>query len=733
VTSVVYPDASRNLGFVYDSAPAECPATERFHVGRLARMTDASGATAFCYDRFGHLTRKLQATQGRTFAVRYDYTPRAGSGNGVLLRPRPPAGHLMGLTYPDGAQVRIDRNQLREITGLTVTLADGRTETLLRNAQYYPFGPASRWTYGNGRTLARSLNQNYLPGFVEDTRPAGLSEGYWFDAVGNLQSLQRADQSAPSKRLYDYDGLDRLTSMRDGASDALLQGYAYDKTGNRTRETEGSAVRDYAYVADTHRLASAAGLSRQYDAAGNTTRIGPTTTAARMTTPVASGARAKPTRSWRLDLQAQARARRGAKDDRAQQSFRTAPLSSRAAGEGSAVARTGGPATKTLPPHIVRDFLYDATGRMRQVRHDGVVAMDYLYNARGERVHRSGSGQSVTTVYDEAGRWLGDYDASGQPIQQAIWLDDLPVGLLVGAGANQTLYYLQPDALGSPRVAIDPVRDVAVWRWDLSGEAFGETPPNEDPDGDGTAFLLDMRFPGQRHDAATGLYHNYFRDYDPTIGRYVQSDPIGLVGGINTYAYGNGAPLGFSDPLGLRGNPLGDMFGRMIARPIVQRMGGGLLARGASAAAKARAQARRAAELAQRMQGIWGRIARGGKRGADEVPQGCDYVRVSKADPAADAIAQRLGGVSRVRFPGRFKDREFDFFSDQFIGQTKPANFELGSSFRNQAKATFEAAIELKRKPYFHFDGPPNPAVISKLAEYAKRYSIDPIIDTTPL
>jgi RHS repeat-associated protein len=137
-----------------------------------------------------------------------------------------------------------------------------------------------------------------------------------------------------------------------------------------------------------------------------------------------------------------------------------------------------------------------------------------------------------------------------------------------------------------------------------------------------------MRFPGQRHDAATGLYHNYFRDYDPTIGRYVQSDPIGLAGGISTYAYGNGAPLGFSDPLGLRGNPLSDMFGRMIARPIAQRMGGGLLARGASAAAKARAQARRAAELAQRMQGIWGRIARGGRRGSEE-PQGCGNVKIA--------------------------------------------------------------------------------------------------------
>ena len=198
-----------------------------------------------------------------------------------------------------------------------------------------------------------------------------------------------------------------------------------------------------------------------------------------------------------------------------------------------------------------RQFVYDTSGRMTQTKAGSTVQRNYLYSAKGEQL-RSYMVTTANTyfVHDEAGHLLGEYDNAGLPIQQVIWFGDLPVGVLQGGGTSQRLHYIEPDHLGTPRVVIDGQRNVPIWEWKLTGEAFGATPPNQDPDADGTAFVFDLRFPGQRYDSATGLNYNYFRDYDPGTGRYVQSDPIGQEGGLASYAYVDSRPLKLFDPLG---------------------------------------------------------------------------------------------------------------------------------------------------------------------------------------
>jgi RHS repeat-associated protein len=197
-------------------------------------------------------------------------------------------------------------------------------------------------------------------------------------------------------------------------------------------------------------------------------------------------------------------------------------------------------------------FAHDDRGRLREVRVGGVLQRTYLYNGRGERVLRtspSGAAPTLQFVYDEAGRLLGEYQANGARVAEYVWVDDLLVAIL-RAHDGSTYQFVETDALGSPRAVIHPAANAVVWRWDLVTTAFGEHAPDADPDGNGLAYPLNLRYPGQYADGL-GFNYNLFRDYDPATGRYLQSDPIGLLGGMNSYTYVGGNPMVAIDPLGL--------------------------------------------------------------------------------------------------------------------------------------------------------------------------------------
>jgi RHS repeat-associated protein len=130
------------------------------------------------------------------------------------------------------------------------------------------------------------------------------------------------------------------------------------------------------------------------------------------------------------------------------------------------------------------------------------------------------------------------------------------VNITVTSGIAQ-IYYIVPDQLNTPRM-ITSQAGATVWKWDQA-EPFGNSVPNADPDGDGIAFDFPLRFPGQFFDRETGNFYNAARDYWSDGGRYLESDPIGLDGGINTYTYAYD-PLVQVDPFGLMGRAPGKSF-----------------------------------------------------------------------------------------------------------------------------------------------------------------------------
>ncbi len=206
-------------------------------------------------------------------------------------------------------------------------------------------------------------------------------------------------------------------------------------------------------------------------------------------------------------------------------------------------------------------LFYNDWNRLTQKLDGGSnVLMSYSYNARGERVMKFDEGDKHNRHifdYDEGGRLLADERMDGEGVQEVIWLDDLPVGLFAGG----VLHQIHPDHLGSPRKVVQASNNTVVWNWPILNNPFGEAAPNQDPDGDSTDFVLNLRFPGQYFDVETGLHYNYFRDYEPGTGRYVESDPIGLRGGHNTYSYVDADPLLRIDEEGLQSNGRGGRGG----------------------------------------------------------------------------------------------------------------------------------------------------------------------------
>ncbi|HBO3083415.1 TPA: RHS repeat protein, partial [Pseudomonas aeruginosa] len=216
------------------------------------------------------------------------------------------------------------------------------------------------------------------------------------------------------------------------------------------------------------------------------------------------------------------------------QDYQYAPDSNRLTAIG-AQAVTSDAAGNLTQDRAARKLAYDAQGRLQSVSLDGQQVAEYRYNALGQRIVKL-TPESVTTyLYGPDGQLLGEaeHNGSGRKLraQYYLWLDSLPLATIdadydaQGKVGNPTLLYLHGDHLDTPRLATDASGQIA-WQW--QSDAFGRGEALSQG-----STQINLRFPGQYYDAESGLHYNYFRDYDPETGRYVESDPVETLRKLN--------------------------------------------------------------------------------------------------------------------------------------------------------------------------------------------------------
>lgn len=184
-----------------------------------------------------------------------------------------------------------------------------------------------------------------------------------------------------------------------------------------------------------------------------------------------------------------------------------------------------------------RQFTYGDHNRLKEAQVAGSPVATYTYNGKGERVKKIGT-DTTLFFYDQGGQLIAETDATGNTLREYLYVDGQPLAYVTGGNVN----FIHTDHLGTPQLLTDTNQQVV---WSADYKPFGEATITTE------TITSNLRFPGQLFDQETGLHYNYFRDYDPSTGRYVESDPIGLDGGINTYAYVSANPVKWIDPEGL--------------------------------------------------------------------------------------------------------------------------------------------------------------------------------------
>ena len=507
---ISYPDPSENVSFVFDSnanGAIDCG----FGVGRLCRVIDESGTTDFAYDEHGNVVQRVHQELGVSYAHAFEYD--AGD-------------QLVQLTMSDDRIVTYGRDEERRITDIDTQVND-LPAALVSNISYRPDGQETQALYGNGVAELHQYDENGRL-TSEQIDDEGLGETNsappWLPAVlplllGGIAMVRWSPSGGGRISAVFLVCATSTAWLLLSASPAHAEVLGYDLNGNIvSRQTDvGTTMFQYDSLQRLEHEQGPAGMqSFTYDANGN-----------------------------RLS------------DGGGQYNYE--PSSNRLTSRyGQAVATDD--AGNIIDDGQGLTFEYNQAGRLKRAYRDGLLVATYSYNAFGQRTRKVTSEGTHVYHYDLGGQLIEETSAEGDAQAAYVWRNRTPTAMIAppgtpsNDGAMEKTLYLHADHLNTPRSATDGTKQV-VWRWD--SDAFGSTHPQDDVDQDGVKTLVNLRFPGQYFDEESGLHYNYFRSYDPITGRYIESDPIGLAGGENLFAYAGLNPLKNIDYLGLRHDDVG--------------------------------------------------------------------------------------------------------------------------------------------------------------------------------
>ena len=491
--------------------------------GWMTGMVDAAGRSiTYSYDATGRLTAQ-QATSpisaSQTISYTYDDTTGGNFGIGRLTQVTDPSGSTQFL-YDAQGRVIADS---RIILGQSYALQYG----------YDANGAVTSITYPSGHVVEFARASDGLVTGISARASAAsaatpiASNIAWLPFGGPLKSLSYGNGLALT---HSHDLNHWLTGISlTGVSGAVLDvTYARDANGNVSAVTDTAAAgrnASYSYT-DANRLGSASGSwgsdSYTFDANGNRTLASRTTT-------------------------------QGSGSDVATIEATSNRLTEIRDPQGTLARSLGYDAAGELVTQVHADgrsfvYDYDARGRLAGISLNAAPIVSNAYDYLERRVSRTqtsgGISSTVHYIYGDDGLLLAEHDGStGALLREYIWLEGSLIAIVEGTVAAPAYSYVHTGHLDEPVMVTDAAGQVisSITR-DPWGNAILLTGSAE----------LSLGYPGQWHDQEGGLYQNWHRDYDPTLGRYIETDPIGLPGGTNLYAYVDGNPVNAVDPRGLQ-------------------------------------------------------------------------------------------------------------------------------------------------------------------------------------